>query len=358
MNKLRSEIMISFYTTVYNNAPWIKHSLRSIISTCLKLKSKYDIESEIIVVDNYSNDGTYEKMIEVLDEFTRNGVIIKAKIIRYRCNRGLGRQIALKLSKGNYLFFITDMDLIYDDELLSDVIAWYLMNERLRKSAFYLYLMPREYAVSVGGIMNLNRTEDIEFAARIAKHYEILPVIKPFSYELLDRPFVKGGHIVKPKTNLFITTFVSERRYAKSILGYLKRELGNKIDMIRGMGYTPAKIIRELLYLRKFRGITFIISFAYHILFWLLTRMLFLPIYNHTPYVNNGSYVDYMMFTNYAKLLDEKSKSGEIKRSNARHQILKYLKRNIDLISHVSLFETEKEIKELLSAIKNLVEVE
>lgn len=334
----RKHFLVSFYTTVYNNAPYIEKSLHSTISVCSKLKKKYGIDSEIVVVDNYSDDGTYEKMVAISKEANCKGINIA--IYRVRCRRGLGRQIALTRTKGNYLFFITDMDLVYE-RFLADVIAWYLMNDELRRSAFYLYLMPREYAIKVGGINDLNRTEDIEFAARIARHYRILPVLKPFSYGLLDKPFMRAVGLTKSKQRFFIYTYVSERRYAKSILGYLRREFGNKIDMIRGMGLTPLKIVRELWFLRKYRGIMLIIALAYHLLFWFITKMMHLPIYSHNQYINNGSYVDYKMFINYVELVKELVKKEAINSNDAKHYILEYLRgRKIrGIVEYMSRFE-------------------
>jgi glycosyltransferase involved in cell wall biosynthesis len=256
---------ISFYTTVYNNVREVGYSLRSLILVCKRLRERYGIGSEIIIVDSYSNDGTYEKISEIVEDANKLGVPIK--VVRYKCSRGLGRNIGLMMCRGEYVVYV-DMDDIYDSELLPEIIAHYIRDEKLRDKTFYIWLMPRKYAIGAGGIFDLNRTEDIEFAARVAKNYEMLPVLEPYTYRPLERPFMRPVRPMNPLSrNLFITTFLSERRYAKSLIGYFKRELRNKLDMIRGMGYRPSKMLRELLYLRKYRGHILLVALAYHLLF-------------------------------------------------------------------------------------------
>jgi glycosyltransferase involved in cell wall biosynthesis len=317
---------ISFYTTVYNNVREVEPSLRSLIHVCKRLRELYGVESEVIIVDSYSNDGTYEKILEIVKDTSELNVPIK--VVRYRCSRGLGRHIGLMMCRGEYVVYV-DMDDIYDGELLPEIVAHYIRDEKLRDKTFYIWLMPRRYAIGAGGISDLNRTEDIEFAARVAKNYEMLPTLEPYTYRPLERPFVRavtsGARVQRTSSKLFITTFLSERRYARSLIGYFKREFRNKLDMIRGMGYRPSKLLRELLYLRKYRGVGLLIALAYHLFFYFITTGLRLPIYDHHPYLNNGSYVDYKMFSNYVELLRQLVKEGEIEVSEFRDVISKYL---------------------------------
>jgi hypothetical protein len=95
--------------------------------------------------------------------------------------------------------------------------------------------------------------------------------------------------------------------------------------MIRGMGYRPSKLLRELLYLSKYRGLTLLVVLAYHLFFYFITRGLRLPIYDHHPHLNNGSYVDYKMFSNYVKLLGQLVREGKIEVSEFRDVVSKYL---------------------------------
>jgi hypothetical protein len=89
----------------------------------------------------------------------------------------------------------------------------------------------------------------------VAKNYEMLPTLEPYTYRPLERPFIRAVasemRVQRTSGKSFITTFPSERRYAKSLIGYFKREFKNKLDMIRGMGYRPSKLLRELLYLQE-----------------------------------------------------------------------------------------------------------
>jgi glycosyltransferase involved in cell wall biosynthesis len=97
----RENIMITFCGTVYNSAKYIEKSLKSIIDTAIKLKT-YGVESEIVIVDNYSDDGTWELLQAIREKYNAEGV--EMKFIKYKCSRGLGRNIALKIARGRYLF--------------------------------------------------------------------------------------------------------------------------------------------------------------------------------------------------------------------------------------------------------------
>ncbi len=66
------------YGTVYNNASTVEKCIESV------WRPGY----EVVVVDNYSTDGTWEKLLELRRDFN-------LKVYRYRCSRGLGRHIAL-----------------------------------------------------------------------------------------------------------------------------------------------------------------------------------------------------------------------------------------------------------------------
>lgn len=89
-------ILNSICVTHYNNVRTVSSSLASILS-------QIDDSYELVVVDNESDDGS-EK---VLDELARQGRI---RLIRERCNRGQGRQLAFEHAKGRFILANLDMD--------------------------------------------------------------------------------------------------------------------------------------------------------------------------------------------------------------------------------------------------------
>jgi len=109
----------------------------------------------VIIVDSYSSDGTYEKILEIVKGTSEVNVPIK--VVRYKCSRGSGRYTGLMMCRGEYVVYV-DMDEIYDSELLPEIIAHYIRDEKLRHRTFYIWLMPRKYAIDAGGISDLNRT--------------------------------------------------------------------------------------------------------------------------------------------------------------------------------------------------------
>jgi glycosyltransferase involved in cell wall biosynthesis len=85
---------ISFCSTVYNNYNTIEHGILSLIKAVKRL----DVRYEIVVVDNFSSDGTYELLLRLRRE------IPTLKIIRKKCSRGSGRQLAFYYSSGDVIF--------------------------------------------------------------------------------------------------------------------------------------------------------------------------------------------------------------------------------------------------------------
>jgi len=297
-------IDITFYGTVFNSAKYIRRSLTSIAETVLELK-KYGINAEIVIVDNYSSDGTWEIMNELREQYSKMGV--RMRFIRYRCSRGLGRNIALKFSRGSYLFFISDLDMEYNPYKLAEIIKTYITNPHLKDKCMYIFLTPRFHALSSGGINDLNRTEDIEFGARLLKRCIMIPVLdasmKPLSFSTFMKPIE-----FMPRPRFFVTTYSSERRYAKGLIGYFRRELRNKVDMIRGMGYTWRKIILEGLFLHGLQGLKRFVWILYHFAFFILAKFLHRKMYSYHKYINNGSLCDVAMFLNYVALIVNLSK--------------------------------------------------
>ena len=72
------DVEYSFLSTVYNNSRTIKGNLKSIMNAINKAK----VESEIIIIDNYSTNGTFEILKILRKELRNNRYIIRFMIIR------------------------------------------------------------------------------------------------------------------------------------------------------------------------------------------------------------------------------------------------------------------------------------
>lgn len=296
---------ITFYGTVYNSVKYIKRSLTSIAETALELK-KRGITAEVIIVDNYSTDGTWEIMNKIKKLYAEKGV--KLRLVRYRCSRGLGRNIALQLARGKYLFFI-DLDLEYNPRKLAEIINHYIANRDVKGKCFYIFLTPKSAVLSSGGIRDLNRTEDIEFCARLVKQCVMLPVLNANLRPISFNEFMREIDVIF-KPEFFIKTYTSERRYAKDLISYTKRELRNKLDMICGMGYTWRKIIYEALFLHRLRGLKAFLWILYHSTFYVMAKALRREIGSYHNIINNGALCDVAMFLNYIALVVNLVKYG------------------------------------------------
>lgn len=165
----KSNPMTSKYSicvTCFNEARTVRESITSIIS---QINDDY----ELIVVDNESNDGTYEILQELSKKY-------QMKIIREKCTRGKGRQIAFENSSGQYLLANLDMDEIYGKHL-SELVDFYHSKCEGRvllvtpstevgvRGLQNVTIAPSAVATSLGGWHDLQWGEDWEFWCRAAK---------------------------------------------------------------------------------------------------------------------------------------------------------------------------------------------
>lgn len=157
--------------TNYNSVKTARISLQSV----LRQINRNDFE--IIVVDNFSSDGS----LEILKEMQKEGKI--DKLVTRRCSRGLGRQIAFLLSEANYIVANIDTDVVYNDNL-SKVLQ--TRENIFRNSLLAVYgmiVLPRSLAEKLGGWRDLDRHEDSDlciraFAAKCYMHDMTLNVVK------------------------------------------------------------------------------------------------------------------------------------------------------------------------------------
>lgn len=147
-----------------NDLRTVKASLESLADAC----GEWD--GEIVVVDNMSTDGSWD----VLRSF---GPPVRP--IQRGCSRGLGRQIAMQGSKGEYILSMMDCDDIFSSRGVGALLRLYheryegrmLMTKRGEESWYAqsdVTIAPRELLVRVGGWRDINWYEDWDLWARAA----------------------------------------------------------------------------------------------------------------------------------------------------------------------------------------------
>lgn len=156
----------SICITHYNNVDTVSASLDSILS-------QIDDNFEVIVVDNFSKDGSFR----VLTEYSQAG---KIKLIRAKSSRGKGREISFENSQGDYIISNLDMDEAYLDKL-KDILHFYHARcegrlllvlsgiEKNTRGLQNITIVPRSLVTDLGGWRDLQYAEDWDLWARAAK---------------------------------------------------------------------------------------------------------------------------------------------------------------------------------------------
>lgn len=287
---------ISVYTTVYNSVMTVEQSIKS-ISEALK-----GINYEIVVVDNYSVDGTYEKIVEMSKYYP-------IRVFRYKSTRGLGRRIAASLTRGKYLVYV-DLDCIYTEKLRS-IIELHLNSKYRDEKCLSIVVCPRKIVIE-NNFSNANRFDDLDFLMKLIKKnlVYVIPIICEQTFRIPLRKELRTT--ITHKLGSLIPTFESEKRYVKSFVQYLRREFFNKLDQICFGGYTPSKFFREEYYVyrkeRKGHPLTNLLSLLIRtyifILFYVLVKCLRRSISEYDKDLSNLLYAD-LMLSNVLALPDE-----------------------------------------------------
>ncbi len=145
----------SICITNYNKRPYIEKSLKSITDFAGK------IGAEVVVVDSMSSDGSEE----ILERYLKEGLI--HSIIKKRCSRGMGREIAFRNSHGSIVLASMDTDVVYDVNALLATLTEYTSRRMGKLFAVYGAMMgTRSCIESIGGWMDLDRHEDNEISLR------------------------------------------------------------------------------------------------------------------------------------------------------------------------------------------------
>ncbi len=242
--------MLYFYATVFNNSSIIEKSLESI--------DKINTDHKFLIVDNYSNDGTYEILNKLKD--THNIVLERAQ-----CTRGKGRQIAMELakeeSKEDDLFMYFDMDTIYYDNY---IIAIEKNIKTLKRNCIFLNSLCYKDANFKVPWRDLNAGEDSErWAHFISLGYDL--VVDNPEIIMWENQDIKGAR---------------ERRYAIG-LSYMKREIKHKTDLLIGFNVNSFKNLKLFFHRTKVRKRFYVF---YSIIF--LYIKLFKKTYNYSGLLN------------------------------------------------------------------------
>ncbi len=228
--------MNRIYGTVFNNRKYLK----SVIDSLKPLKPY-----KLYIVDNFSTDGSYEYLNKV-----KNAVVM-----RRRCSRGTGREIALrkliKEGKSNDLTFIIDFDSCFKLNFYK-IINWSKNNLHHDDIISFAAICRLGFAKKLRWV-NLNYGEDTEF---VAHAYNLSKGRKIY---LADSDSLRSN-AGRKITNSFATIL----RYAN---GYkaVKRAIRAIIESHRGIAYkkwfgeakTPSLKLANMIghFIAKYEGV-------------------------------------------------------------------------------------------------------
>jgi glycosyltransferase involved in cell wall biosynthesis len=217
-------VKYSICTTCYRSVNLVE----SFMSPLLSLGKDY----EVVVVDNYSDDGTFEK----LRTYGPNVIGIKRK-----CTRGKGRQTAMDNSHGEVSIHV-EFEVEYSG--ISSAVDFY---EKSNQDKIYyfiiegqkcnasLYIGQKELFLKVGGFPDLNYAEDLYFNKKATKVnlLEVVSICMPI--ECLEIKGMSSG---------------MEARYEKGIYHQIKRRIIATRDIlfVNRIGY------KELMEKYKLKG--------------------------------------------------------------------------------------------------------
>ena len=202
---------LSAYGTCFNSKSSIIPFVENLFSTFL------GINLELVLVDNYSKDGTWETLKELQSKYN-------IQLYRKSSNRGLGRNTAFEKTEGDYTLSV-DVDEIFLDTTYKNI---FLNHTKLMKDDTIVnFELSHRYVIEKAGNWNpnLNASEDIELRARILKtggKFIAVPAILKMDANVLNGK------------NKGLTT-INEYRYVKGF-PYIKRLISHLADVVKGGG--------------------------------------------------------------------------------------------------------------------------
>lgn len=204
-------MMLSAYGTSYNSKSTIVPFVENLFNTFS------GIEMELVIVDNYSTDGTWELLKELQGKYNIN-------LYRKKCSKSLGWKIAFSKTEGTYTLK-RDVDEIYLDHTMRNILKKH--QELLSSNSIINFELSRKEVIETAGNWreDLNGGDDEEFMAR-----------------MVDTGIRRLGIPAQLKIDVNVArghnkglTVLNEYRYAKGI-DYIKRMSENLVNTIRGYG--------------------------------------------------------------------------------------------------------------------------
>lgn len=220
------ELTYSFCTTVFNSVETIGRFIERL--------EQSRFPHEIIIVDSNSDDGTYEEALKHQD----------VKVIREKCTRGRGRQIAIENAANNVIVMLdADVDYIKIDDLLENFensdkngMLWNVVC-RDEYGTTPAVIASRNLVQRLGGYPDINAGED-SYLRLISESANV--------YHRLSLP---AGNFQGMSVNGKISG--NERRYNRSIAKAIRRRMLFTRDALFVHHYS----YRELLDYYKLRGL-------------------------------------------------------------------------------------------------------
>ena len=174
-------VRYSICITHHNNVETLNDSLTSILD-------QIDGSFEVVVVDNFSNDGS-EKVLKDFQERE------KIRLITRKCSRGQGRQIALENSLGEYIISHIDMDDVYAQRLMELIIFYHAKCQgnvmvAVRSPADWtqnVTIGPKDLITKIGGWRDLQWGDDWDLWSRAALSSNYSWTVFPMSERHRDR---------------------------------------------------------------------------------------------------------------------------------------------------------------------------
>jgi glycosyltransferase involved in cell wall biosynthesis len=208
---MRMQHKYSICITNFNSIGTIQESMESIFS-------QINDSFEIVVCDNYSNDGSRE----ILQQYARRG---KIKLVVERSSRGKGRQIAFENSTGKYIISGVDTDDRLKPTFQKFLSLYHREHEGYMLSAGTIHLVPRKIVEEIGGWRDLTYFEDYDFHERaksLGRQHEL-----EFPIDLVERGSKKKGLIsnISQLYNISVSAFrvgISLRDEVKTSTGFYR----------------------------------------------------------------------------------------------------------------------------------------
>jgi glycosyltransferase involved in cell wall biosynthesis len=202
------------YGTAFNNLQTIEKAISSV----------YSPDSNIVIVDAFSTDGTYEKLLTLKNEFN-------LRLFRARCSRGKGRDIALRKCPINSFAAYIDFDAVYNNNFRKILEAEYDRTLAWQHHSQTSFFSRVDTAVKAGGFRDLSTLETLEFILRCGIDITLPAQIgRNMQYE----PSGFGGR---------------ERRYASG-KKILHRTAKVSIDSIRSQGISYREFVEYYNYVK------------------------------------------------------------------------------------------------------------